>query len=77
VELAAGENRLIMKKSRLESLAIFGAIVFAWQRLGLKELIPAVITTTPGIGVTVKPTAAGRCPAGYILSSDRTRCIKL
>jgi hypothetical protein len=40
-----------MKKSRLESLAIFAAVAFAWQRLGLKDLLPAA-----------KPTPS--CPVG-------------
>jgi len=66
--LAAGKNR-IMKKSRLESLAILGAIVFAWQRLGLK---------VPALGQITRETPlrpGGTCPAGWVKLGNR--CVRL
>ena len=59
-----------MKKSRLESLAILGAMVFAWKRLGLE--VPA-LDPTQVVGV-VKPVN-GRCPAGWVKAGNQ--CIKL
>jgi len=58
-----------MKKSILESLAIFGAIVFAWQRFGLK---------VPALGQVTRETPLrpdGTCPAGWVKLGNR--CIRL
>jgi len=68
VKLVAGEDRN-MKKSRLESLAIFGAIVFAWQRLGLK----VTGIGKPYVKQSLRPD--GTCPAGWIKLGNG--CVKL
>jgi len=58
-----------MKKSRLESLAVFAAIALAWQRLNLGAVFRA-----PDVAGVVAPVN-GRCPAGWIKLGNR--CIKL
>ena len=62
-------------RKRLESLAILGAIVYGWKRLGLKvpDLTQVVVDPTEVVGV-VEPVN-GRCPAGWIKAGNR--CIKL
>ena len=62
-------------RKRIESLAILGAMVFAWKRLGLKvpPLAPTQVDPTQVAGVA-KPVN-GRCPAGWVKIGNQ--CLRL
>jgi len=63
-----------MKKSILESLAIFGAIVFAWQRFGLG------VPIAPGRGGQAADVpSALKCDPGFVPKqvSGVWRCVSV
>ena len=69
------------KKTSLVTLAALALAASAWRKfsedLPIDGVIVPIVPPTEGHGVTVKPTAAGRCPQGYYLSGDGTYCVKL
>ena len=72
-----------MKKKKTSWKTIAGLVLAAsaWRKfsedLPIDGVIVPIVPPTEGHGVTVKPTAAGRCPQGYYLSGDGTYCVKL
>ena len=69
------------KKASWKTLAGLTAAAAAFLKysadLPIDGVIVKEIVPTEGHGVTVKPTAEGRCPSGYYLSGDGTYCVKL
>ena len=61
-------------RKRLESLAILGAIVYGWKRLGLKVPDLTQVVDPTQIAGVVKPVN-GRCPAGWVKIGNQ--CLRL
>jgi len=69
------------KKPDWKTFAALALAAGAWRKfsedLPIDGVIVKEIVPTVGHGVTVKPTAAGRCPRGYYLSGDGMYCVKV